>query len=88
MIKIVGTRVREILQNPGFLSRHAETLTGYLERELRLGEEDDEIGDSLSFRNSIADDGQNSDDQSCGRLINLVRDSYFALTDVNRRQAE
>ena len=80
-------RVKKILQDPGFLSRHAETLTGYLERALCLGEEDDEIGDSLSFRNSIADDGQNSDDQSCGRLINLVRDSYFALTAVNRRQA-
>ena len=80
-------QVKEILQDPGFLSRHGETLTGYLERALCLGEEDDEIGDSLSFRNSIADDGQNSDDQSCGRLINLVRDSYFALTAVNKRQA-
>ena len=80
-------RVREILQDPGFLSRHAETLTGYLERALCLGEEDKEIQDSFRYRHSIVDDGQNSDDQSCGRLINLVRDSYFALTAVNRRRA-
>ena len=30
-------RVRDILQDPGFLSRHAETLTGYLERALVPG---------------------------------------------------
>ena len=48
-------QMREILQDPNVLSRHAETLNGQLEHALDLGEEDDNVyADSSWYRPSIA----------------------------------
>ncbi len=85
----VWHRVRELLQDPEVISRHAETLTGHLELALSLGEEDDEVyPNSILFRPSIAAHGQNPDHDTWTHLIDLVRDSYFAVARAERRRAE
>ena len=81
-------RVREVLQDPDVLSRHAETLTGYVERALDFGKEDDEVHlNSILFRPSIADHGQNRDHDAWTQLIDLARDSYAALVTSEPRRA-
>ena len=69
------------------LARHAETLTGYLEKALALGVDDDEVfQDSYLYRPSIAAHHQNHDHDGWTHLIDLVRDSYFVLAAVKRRR--
>ena len=54
------SNVEEIVNNETVLARHAERLTGYLERALALGEEDDGVySDSSDYRPSIAEHDQN-----------------------------
>ena len=85
----VWHRVRDLLQDPDVISRHAETLTGHLELALSLGEQDDEVYRlSILFRPSIAAHGQNSDHDMWTHLIDLVRDSYSAVARAERRRAE
>ena len=82
-------RMREILQDPDVLSRHAETLTGQLEQALDLGKEDDDVyADSSRYRPSIAAHEQNRDYDGWTHLIDLARDSLLALASSKRRRAE
>ena len=79
------SRIEAILGDAGTLARYAETLTGYLERAIALGVEDDEVyGESYLYRPSIVAHGQNCDHDGWTRLIDLVRDSYFALARAKR----
>ena len=78
-----------ILLNPEVILRHAETLTGHLELALLLGEQDDAVyPNSILYRPSIAAHGQNPDHNSWTHLVDLVRDSYFAVARKERRRAE
>ena len=87
--KDVWHRVQGILEDSDVASRHAETLTGHLELALSLGEEGDEVyPNSILFRPSIAAHGQNSDHDTWAHLIDLVRDSYFAVAHAERRRAD
>ena len=87
--KDVWHGVRELLKDPDVLSRHAETLTGHLELALSLGEEDDQVyPNSILYRPSIASHGQNSDHDRWTYLIDLVRDSYFAVARAERRRSD
>ena len=82
-------RVDEILKDPDVLSRHAGTLTGYLEQALALGVDDDDVyPESNLYRPSIAKHGQNRDHDGWTNLIDLVRDSYFALAAANRSRGD
>ena len=77
-------RIEEITKNPDVLSRHAETLTGYLEQALALAVDDDDVyPESNLCRPSIAEHDQNRDHDGWTHLIDLVRDSYFALAAAN-----
>ena len=81
----------EIVSSPDVLSRHAETLTKYLEQALALGEEDDEIYMNSSwYRPSIAEHDQNRHGQKAALdpLIDLVRDSYAEVATTSRARAE
>ena len=80
-------QVEKILENEGVLSRHAETLTGYLEQALALAGEDDEVyPDSSLYRPSIAEHDQNQrhEEEGLNHLINLVRDGYLTLAKSDR----
>ena len=69
-----------ILRETAVLSRHAETLTGYLDQALTLMVDDDDAHpDSSFYRPSIAPHKQNRDHDSWIHLIDLARDSYCAL---------
>ena len=70
--------IEEILKDKGIVARYAETLTGYLEHALTLLAD---IGNTYSgfYRPSIADHDQNLLYDDRNFLIDLVRDSYFAL---------
>ena len=82
-------RVEKILKDPGVLSRHAETLTGYLEQALALGVDDDDVyPESNLYRPSIAEHGQNRDHDGWTHLVDLVRDSYFGLAAANRSRGD
>ena len=82
-------RIEKIMKSPDILSRHAETLTGYLEQELALGVDDDDVyPESNLYRPSIAEHGQNRDHDGWTHLIDLVRDSYFALAAANRSRGD
>ena len=62
--------VKEILKDPELLSRHAETLTGYLEKALILSVDDDDgCRDSSLYRPSIAAHDQNLDIDAWTHLI-------------------
>ena len=75
-----------ILKEVDVLARHAETLTGYLEKALGLGVDDDKVPrDSRLYRPSLAAHDQIRDDDDWTHLIDLARDSYFALAAVTRR---
>ena len=78
--------IQQILNDAGVLSRNAETLTDYLDHALTLLAD---IGDSYSYssRPSIAAHDQNRHRPDWTHLIDLVRDSYFALADSNRTRA-
>ena len=79
-------QIQQILDDAGVLSRNAETLTDYLVHALTLLAD---IGDSYSYSNrpSIAAHDQNRHRADWTNLIDLVRDSYFALADSNRARA-
>ena len=82
-------QIENIVQEKTVLARHAGTLTGYLEQALVLAEYDDDFPpDSSLYRPSIAPHGQNPDDPDWTRLIDLARDSYVALTDVDRGRGD
>ena len=73
------------LKDPTVLSRHAETLTNYLDHALALMEDaDDAISDSSLYRPSIAAHDQNRNNGDWTILIDLARDSYFALAKADR----
>ena len=77
-------QVEKILGDAAVLSRHAGTLTGYLEQALALSVDDDDIyPDSSFYRPSIAAHDQNRDHDGWTHLIDLVRDSYLALAAVD-----
>ena len=85
--------IRQILADEGFLSRNAETLTGYLDRallllaEVRRSEEGNAHSDSSLYRPQIARHDQNRRRDDWTHLIDLVRDSYFALAANDRPRA-
>ena len=82
-------QIEEIIQDRAVLARHAGTLTGYLEQALVLAADDDDSpADSSLYRPSIAPHGQNPDNPDWTRLIDLARDSYVALTDVDRARGD
>ena len=69
-----------MLKETAVLSRHAETLTGYLDQALTLMVDDDDAHpDSSFYRPSIAPHKQNRGHDSWIHLIDLARDSYRAL---------
>ena len=83
-------QVHKILENESVLSRHAETLTGYLDQALVLAEEDDDVySDSSLYRPSIAAHSQNRhhDPEGLNHLIDLVRDAYLGLAKGDRARA-
>ena len=82
---------QKVVSTSDVLSRHAETLTGFLEQALALGEEDEEIySDSSFYRPSIAEHDQNRHalHVALDPLIDLVRDSYRELAAKNRARAD
>ena len=82
-------QLKAVLENQEVLARHAETLTGYLEQALAMGVEDDEVTvDSYLYRPSIAAHEQNRNHDGWTYLIDLVRDSYFALVNRDRARAD
>ena len=70
---------KTVLEDPGVLSRHAETLTGYLEHAFSLlGMADGHLCRwSYLVRPSIAPHEQNDDCEEWTRLVDLARDSYY-----------
>ena len=81
----------KIVSSPDVLARHAQTLTGYLERALALAEEDEEIyRDSSLYRPSIAEHDQNRHGRKAALdpLIDLVRDSYSEVAATSRARAD
>lgn len=81
----------KIVSSSDVLSRHAETLTGYLEQALALAEEDDEIGSNSSwYRPSIAEHVQNQHarEAALDPLIDLVRDSYSEVAAKSHARAD
>ena len=82
-------QMKDVLENPAVLARHAERLTGYLEQALALGVEDDEVSEaSYLYRPSIAAHEQNREHDGWTHLIDLVRDSYFALAASDRARGD
>ena len=82
-------QVASVLRNAAVLSRHAETLTGYLEKALTLAENDDDFAlNSTLFRPSIAKHQQNQALDEWVFLIDLARDSYLALAATDRVRGE
>ena len=72
--------VQDILDNSDVLSRNAEVLTGYLDHALTLLADDGDVhADSYLYRPSISAHDQNRHHDDWVYLIDLVRDSYFAL---------
>ena len=83
------TLVEDVFDRPEVLARHAETLTLHLYKALALNEHIDERKRaSFLYRPSIAEHDQNFDREDWTYLIDLVRDSYFALANSNRAQAD
>ena len=77
-------RIDNILRDPDFLAGNAMTLTGYLETALTLLEDiEDGPPNSEGYRPSIASHKQNRHRADWTYLIDLVRDSYFALFQSN-----
>ena len=83
------SQIQNTIRDSAVLARHAGTLTGYLKQALVLVDDDDDSHPNSSlYRPSIAPHGQNWDDQDWTVLIDLARDSYLALTDVDRVGAD
>ena len=86
-------QVEEILATPSLLTRHAETLTGYLEQALALAESlaesaDDFHPNSSLYRPSIAVRDQNHHQEEWAFLIDLARDGYSALAVADRARGD
>lgn len=82
-------QIEHIARDNAVLARHAATLTGYLQQALVLADDADSYDpDSSLYRPSIAPHDQNSDDHDWTVLIDLARDSYLALTDVDRARGD
>ena len=83
------SQIKSIIRDRAVLARHAGTLTGYLKEALVLVDDDDTSHPNSSlYRPSIAPHGQNWDDHDWTVLIDLARDSYLALNDVDRAGAD
>jgi len=83
------SQIENIVRDSAVLARHAGTLTANLNQALELVEDDDDSHpDSSLYRPSIAPHSQNWDDHDWTVLIDLVRDSYFALAEVDRASAD
>ncbi len=80
--------LKDILINTSFLSRHAETLTGYLENVHSLSELADLNVEQTYFRKSISDHEQDKYSKEFKYLINLVRDSYQVLKETDKQRAK
>lgn len=78
--------IEQILKDKGILARNAETLTGYLEHSITLLNEV-EKSSSIFYRPSIAAHTQNRFKDDWTLLIDLVRDSYFALLATHSGRA-
>ena len=84
----IWDQVSEILSGEDVLSKYAEILTCHLDRALTLLECTGKNIFQLSIlRPSIADHEQNDDHDGWMRIINLVRDSYFAVVSVDSARA-
>ena len=84
----VWHQVKGLFENPGVLARNAERLSDYLEQALARGEQDDGVyEESYLYRPSISAHDQNQEHDRWTHLIDLVRDSYFALGSVDRGRA-
>ena len=82
-------QVQEILNHADVLCRYAEDLTGYLDHALVLLADDDNAHSvSYLYRPSIAEHDQNLHHDEWVHLIDLVRDSYFALVSSEKVRAE
>ena len=82
-------QVKEVLEKPDALVRHAETLSGYLVQALALGEQDDGVyEESYLYRPSIAAHDQNQEHDNWTHLIDLVRDAHLALAAADRGRGD
>ena len=80
--------IQQVLEDPSVLSRNAMTLTSYLEDALTLLKDSEAAYEnSQTYRPSIAPHSQNHDRDDWTHLIDLVRDSYFALFENDRVRA-
>ena len=80
-------QIQSVLKDKDVLCRHAHRLTGYLEHALSLLEDIGGASLSLGVRRSIAPHNQNSVCDEWGYLVDLVRDSYFAMAASSRARA-
>lgn len=81
--------IEKIVQDDAVLARHAGTLTDYLKQALVLADDDHSSHPSSSlYRPSIAPHGQNWDERDWTVLIDLARDSYLALAEVDRADGD
>ena len=80
-------QIQSVLKDKDVLCRHAHRLTGYLEHALSLLEDIGGASLSLGVRRSIAPHNQNSVCDEWGYLVDLVRDSYFAIAASSRARA-
>jgi len=82
-------RAPDLLSESDVLRRHAWALTEHLEHALALAEDDDDTPPHPSwYRPSIAAHGQNSTHDDWTLLVDLARDSYFALAETDRASAD
>ncbi len=81
-------QIKSILNDTSVLGRHAEALTSYLGNALTLLTDDDNTySGSTRYRPSIAAHDQNRHQDDWTHLIDLVRDSYFALASSDTARA-
>ena len=73
--------IKPVLNDRRVLARYADALTGYLEHALSLLKEVDGVTLSVGYRPSIAEHDRNSGADEWTHLVDLVRDSYFAVAE-------
>ena len=81
-------QLQDLLKCNEVLARNAERLTDHLEAALELCEAENTMhGIAMPYRPSIANHDQNLDRDDWAHLIDLARDSYFALAETNPASA-
>lgn len=80
--------LKSVLKDNAVLSRYAYRLTDYLELALSLLKEIGSADSTLRIRRSIAQHNQNRRCDDWGYLVDLVRDSYFAMAASSRANAK